>query len=157
MSTNGKPFYGSQHDSPEAKAARAERNRKIVELLSDHTVTEVAETFNLTTGTVSQVARKAGLPPRWIHKRADDAAAKSEQVSELEPSLVIKEWLFRPKERQPARKLPPAKGVGFDGYNAVYMGCATCGYRTWQAPDKPSVCPRCNYPLQIVYTPKVGE
>jgi hypothetical protein len=155
MSTNGKPFYGGRFDSPETKSARAERNRQIVELLSDHTVTEVAEMYGLSTGSVSQVARKAGLPPRWISKRANDA--ELEPISELEPSLVIKEWLFRPKERQPARKLPPAKGVGFDGYNAVYMGCSTCGYRTWQAPDKPSVCPRCNYPLQIVYTPKVGE
>ena len=70
---------------------------------------------------------------------------------------VYSEYNNQPKERTANGKLPPARAVGFEGYNAYYAGCSACFYRTWNKPGAPSVCPRCNYPLQIIYTPGRGE
>ena len=148
-------FYSNQHaDTAIDAAARRERNERIVDMLASHSPLEVAEIVGVSQSTVSQVARKAGLPPRWGNGKKNGKRLSPEP--EIVTPPVVAEIINRP---QPPKvcKLPPARAVGFAGYPGVYVWCWSCGFHTWQAPNAELNCPKCARTLQIVYTPRIGE
>ena len=132
-----------------------ERNARIVDMLASHSVLEVAEMENISASRVSQVARKAGLPPRWGNGHGVGYIKPKELVT-IPP--MVAEIINRPQPQPPkACKLPPARAVGFAGYPGVYCACAKCFFQGWAKIGVETVCPRCKLPLQIVYTPRIGE
>ena len=158
-------FYSNQHtDTAVDAAARRERNARIVDMLASHSPLEVAEIVGVSQSTVSQVARKAGLPPRWGNGKGNGKRKPPEPGTKpkangpkLEPSHVVGEYLLRKRPRPAPVHLPPARAVGFAGYPGVYCRCAACFFSGWAKIGAESVCPRCKLPLQIVYTPRIGE
>ena len=154
-------FYSNQHtDTAVDAAARRERNARIVEMLASHSPLEVAEIVGVSQSTVSQVARKAGLPPRWGNGKKNGKRLSPEPEMVIPP--VVAEIINRPQPQPPkACKLPPARAVGFAGYPGVRVECATQGCRfvpVWQAVGASMVCPLCAGTLQITCTPRnVGE
>ena len=149
-------FYSNQHtDTAVDAAARRERNARIVDMLASHSPLEVAEIVGVSASTVSQVARKAGLPPRWGNGKKNGKRLSPEP--EIVTPPVVAEIINRPKPQPPNCKLPPARAVGFAGYPGVYYACAKCFFSGWAKIGVETVCPRCKLPLQIVYTPRIGE
>src|SRR3990172_4295184 len=106
-------FYSNQHaDTAIDAAARRERNERIVELLAGHWPLEVAEIVAVSKSTVSQVARKAGLPPRWGNGKGNGKRPPQEPEIVIPP--VVAEIISRPKPQPPKTcKLPTARAVGF--------------------------------------------
>jgi len=148
-------FYSNQHaDTAIDAAARRERNERIVDMLASHSPLEVAEIVGVSQSTVSQVARKAGLPPRWGNGKGNGKRPPPEPEMVIPP--VVAEIISRPKPQPVVRKLPPARAVGFAGYPGVYCRCPACFFSGWAKIGAESVCPRCKLPLQIVYTPGRG-
>ena len=137
-----------------------ERDKRIIDMLSSHSILEVAEMTGLTAGRISQIKKAAGLPPRWGNGKGNGKRKPPE--SEIVTPPVVAEIISRPKPQPPkACKLPPARAVGFAGYPGVRVECATQGCRfvpVWQAVGASMVCPLCAGTLQITCTPRnVGE
>jgi len=134
-----------------------ERDKRIIDMLSSHSILEVAEMTGLTAGRISQIKKAAGLPPRWGNGKGNGKRKPPE--SEIVTPPVVAEIISRPKPQPPKTcKLPPARAVGFAGYPGVYCRCPACFFSGWVKVGAESVCPRCKLPLQIVYTPrKVSE
>ena len=143
-----------QHDTAGA-IARRERNARIVDMLSSHSVLEVAEMENISASSVSQIAKRAGLPPRWGNGHGVGYIKPKELEVTIPP--MVAEIVNRPKPQLPNCKLPPARAVGFAGYPGVYCRCANCFFSGWAKIGAETVCPRCKLPLQIVYTPGRDE
>jgi hypothetical protein len=153
-------FYSNQHtDTAVDAAARRERNARIVDMLASHSPLEVAEIVGVSASTVSQVARKAGLPPRWGNGKKNGKRKPAEPEIVIPPVVaeIISNHKTRPKPNPVESRLPVVRAAGFAGYPAVYVWCWSCGFRTWQAPGAPLTCPKCARTLQIVYTPRMGE
>ena len=149
-------FYSNQHtDTAVDAAARRERNARIVDMLASHSPYEVAEIVGVSASTVSQVARKAGLPPRWGNGKKNGKRLSPEPEMVIPP--VVAEIISRPKPQPPNCKLPPARAVGFSDYPGIYCRCPACFFPGWQKISAPSDCVRCAQKLQIVYTPRIGE
>ena len=149
-------FYSNQHtDTAVDAAARRERNARIVDMLSSHSPLEVAEIVGVSQSTVSQVARKAGLPPRWGNGHGIGHLKPKDLETAIPP--IVAEIVNRPKPKPVESRLPVVRAVWFAGYPGVYVWCWSCGFRTWQAPGAPLTCPKCARTLQIVYTPRIGE
>ena len=140
-----------------SNAVLTERNARIIDMLSSHSVLEVAEMENISASRVSQIAKKAGLPPRWGNGHGVGHLKPKELETAIPP--VVAEIISRPKTRpQPVEsRLPVVCAAGFEGYPGCYVWCWSCGFRTWQAPGAPLTCPKCARTLQIVYTPRIGE
>ena len=136
-----------------------ERDKRIIDMLSSHSILEVAEMTGLTAGRISQIKKAAGLPPRWGNGHGVGYIKPKELVT-IPP--MVAEIINRPQPQPPkACKLPPARAVGFAGYPGVRVECATQGCRfvpVWQAVGASMVCPLCAGTLQITCTPRnVGE
>ena len=140
-----------------SNAVLTERNARIIDMLSSHSVLEVAEMENISASRVSQIAKKAGLPARWGNGKGNGKRKTPELEMVIPP--VVAEIIGRPKPQPPkAYKLPPARAVGFASYPGIYYACPACFFSGWAKVGAENVCPRCKLPLQIVYTPrKVGE
>ena len=139
-----------------SNAVLTERNARIIDMLSSHSVLEVAEMENISASRVSQVARKAGLPPRWGNGHGVGHLKPKELEVTIPPAVA--EIVNRPKPKPVESRLPVVRAVGFESYNAIYVWCWTGDFRTWQAHGAPLTCPKCARALQIVYTPrKVGD
>ena len=153
-------FYSNQHtDTAVDAAARRERNARIVEMLSSHSPYEVAEIVGVSASTVSQVARKAGLPPRWGNGKKNGKRKSAEPEMVIPP--VVAEIINRPKPPKviiltPAR-VPADPPFNFADYNGKYSRCPACFFSGWAKIGAETVCPRCKLPLQIVYTPGRGK
>ena len=133
-----------------------ERDKRIIDMLSSHSILEVAEMTGLTAGRISQIKKAAGLPPRWGNGKGNGKRKPPE--SEIVTPPVVAEIISRPKPQPPKTcKLPPARAVGFAGYPGVYCRCPACFFSGWAKIGAETVCPRCKLPLQIVYTPGRGE
>src|SRR3990167_3304819 len=127
-------FYSNQHtDTAVDAAARRERNARIVAMLASHSPLEVAKIVGVSASTVSQVARKAGLPPRWGNgkKNGKRLSPEPEIVTPPVVAEIISKHKTSPKPQPVESRLPVARAVGFDSYNAVYAWCWSCGFRTW--------------------------
>ena len=133
---------------------RRERDKRIIDMLSSHSILEVAEMTGLTAGRISQIKKAAGLPPRWGNGHGVGYIKPKELVT-IPP--MVAEIINRPKPQPVVRKLPPARAVGFAGYPGVYCRCPACFFSGWAKIGAETVCPRCKLPLQIVYTPGRGE
>jgi len=133
-----------------SNAVLTERNARIIDMLSSHSVLEVAEMENISASRVSQIAKKAGLPPRWGNGHGVGHLKPKELVT-IPP--MVAEIVNRPKPKPVESRLPVVRAVWFTGYPGVYVWCWSCGFRTWQAPGAPLTCPKCARTLQIVYTP----
>jgi hypothetical protein len=146
-----------QHDNAGA-VLRRERDKRIIDMLSSHSILEVAEMTGLTAGRISQIKKAAGLPPRWGNGKKNGKRPPPEPEMVIPP--VVAEIINRPQPPK-ACKLPPARAVGFAGYPGVRVECATQGCRfvpVWQAVGASMVCPLCAGTLQITCTPRnVGE
>jgi hypothetical protein len=143
-----------QHDNAGA-VLRRERDKRIIDMLSSHSILEVAEMTGLTAGRISQIKKAAGLPPRWGNGKKNGHRKPPEP--EIVTPPVVAEIISRPKPKPVESRLPVVRAAGFAGYPAVYVWCWSCGFRTWQAPGAPLTCPKCARTLQIVYTPGRGE
>src|SRR3990172_2473694 len=100
-----------------SNAILTERNERTIDMLSSHSVLEVAEMENISASRVSQIAKKAGLPARWGNGHGVGHLKPKELETVIPP--VVAEIINRPK-RAPEIKLPPARTVGFAGYPGVY-------------------------------------
>ena len=133
-----------------------ERDKRIIDMLSSHSILEVAEMTGLTAGRISQIKKAAGLPPRWGNGHGVGYIKPKELEVTIPP--VVAEIVNRPKPQPVESRLPVVRAAGFEGYPGCYVWCWSCGFRTWQAPGVPLTCPKCARTLQIVYTPrKVGD
>ena len=164
-------FYSNQHTDTEVctvaddcatlvdAAARRERNARIVDMLASHSPIEVALIVGVSQSTVSQVARKAGLPPRWGNGKGNGKRPPPEPEIVIPPFVaeIISNHKTGKQPKPVESRLPVVRAAGFESYNAVYVWCWSCGFRTWQAPGAPLTCPKCARTLQIVYTPGRGE
>src|SRR3990167_10210046 len=103
-------FYSNQHtDTAVDAAARRERNARIVAMLASHSPLEVAEIIGVSASTVSQVARKAGLPPRWGNGKKNGKRLSPEPEMVIPP--LVAEIINRPKP-QPVMRRPPVVRAG---------------------------------------------
>ena len=134
-----------------------ERDKRIIDMLSSHSILEVAEMTGLTAGRISQIKKAAGLPPRWGNGKGNGKRGPASPEIDTAIPQVVAEIISRPQPQPPNCKLPPARAVGFAGYPGVYYACAKCFFSGWAKIGAETVCPRCKLPLQIVYTPRIGE